>query len=96
VIVLESRSSGVQKGASIPIAPLTIIGRSPDSQVQLDDKLISAHHARLRLRNGRWYLEDLQSTNGTLLNQEAVDGEQAIEYGDVIGVGDVRLKLAKR
>lgn len=95
LIVLESRSSGVREGASLAISPVTIIGRGPESQVRIDDKLVSAQHTRLRHRNGRWYIEDLQSTNGTLLNQRPLDGEQPVEYGDVIGVGDVRLKLAR-
>jgi pSer/pThr/pTyr-binding forkhead associated (FHA) protein len=56
---------------------------------------VSAEHARLRRRNGRWFVEDLNSTNGTLLNQRPVEREQPVEYGDMLSIGDVRLKLAR-
>jgi pSer/pThr/pTyr-binding forkhead associated (FHA) protein len=48
----------------------------------------------LTWRDGRWWLRDAGSTNGTLLNQQPlVEGEIAIDYGDVVGVGRLQLKL---
>ena len=95
LIVLAGGGSGLEPGRSIRLGPVTAIGRALGNQVRLEDKLVSAHHARLCRRDGRWFIEDLHSTNGTLLNQQPVHGEQPIEYGDVIEVGDVRLKLAQ-
>ena len=95
LIVLAGGSSGLETGHSVQLGPVTTIGRALGNQIRLEDKLVSAHHARLRRRDGRWFIEDLRSTNGTLLNQQPVHGEQPIEYGDVIEVGDVRLKLAQ-
>ena len=97
LIVLESGGSGLEHGRSLPLAPLTTIGRAPDSVIRLNDALVSATHARLRRRDGRWLIQDLGSTNGTLLNQRPLEGggEQPIDYGDVIEIGDVRLKLAR-
>ena len=94
-VVVTGGASGLESGHSFQLSPVTSIGRGRGNQVRLADKLVSAHHARLRQRDDRWFIEDLRSTNGTLLNQRPVDGEQPIDYGDVIALGDVRLKLAR-
>lgn len=95
LIVLAGGSSGLQSGHSFRLAPVTRIGRASENQIRLEDELVSAHHARLRRRDGRWFIEDLQSTNGTLLNQQPIQGEKPVEYGDVMEFGDVHLKLAQ-
>jgi pSer/pThr/pTyr-binding forkhead associated (FHA) protein len=95
LVVLSAGSTKLEGGQTFALAPVTIIGRAPGSQVRLNDAMVSAEHARLRRRNGRWFVQDLGSTNGTLLNQQPVQGERPIEYGDMITIGDVRLKLAR-
>jgi pSer/pThr/pTyr-binding forkhead associated (FHA) protein len=47
-----------------------IIGRDPTCECPVEDESISARHARLSFHHNHWWLEDLDSTNGTLLNQE--------------------------
>jgi pSer/pThr/pTyr-binding forkhead associated (FHA) protein len=49
---------------------------------------VSRRHARLWFDNGRWYLEDLQSANGTLVNNARVYRPVALNDGDVINFGD--------
>ena len=95
LLVLDGGDAGLSSGRAIPLAADTLLGRAPTSDIQLEDRLISARHARLFRRDGRWLLADLGSTNGTLLNDEPVDGERPVEYGDVISIGSVRLKLAR-
>ena len=95
LLVLDGGAAGLPSGRTIPLAADIVLGRAPDSDIQLDDRLVSARHARLFRRNGRWLLADLGSTNGTLLNDEPVDGERPVEYGDVVSIGSVRLKLAR-
>jgi pSer/pThr/pTyr-binding forkhead associated (FHA) protein len=46
------------------------IGRDPGCECQVNDEAISSRHARLSFHHNQWWLEDLASTNGTLLNQE--------------------------
>jgi pSer/pThr/pTyr-binding forkhead associated (FHA) protein len=46
------------------------IGRDPACECPVEDEAVSAHHARLSYHNNQWWLEDLDSTNGTFLNQE--------------------------
>jgi pSer/pThr/pTyr-binding forkhead associated (FHA) protein len=94
LIVLDGGSSGLQSGRSLVLADETTIGRSPGSAVRLTGPFVSAQHAVLRWNDGRWYLEDLQSTNGTLLNGAPVERVEALEFGDLIEIGNVQLKLA--
>jgi hypothetical protein len=49
------------------------IGRDEDCELQLDDPLISRRHAEVRFEQGRWWLVDLQSRNGTRLDGQLVE-----------------------
>lgn len=48
------------------------IGRHADSNIRIEDPTVSATHCRLEAQGGVWWLEDAQSTNGTLMNGERV------------------------
>jgi hypothetical protein len=67
-----------------------LLGRHLSCDVVLDDLSVSRRHARLRFRDGHWVLQDLQSTNGTLLNRTHVVRCQ-LHPGDEVHVGTVRL-----
>ncbi|MGI8714839.1 MAG: FHA domain-containing protein [Solirubrobacteraceae bacterium] len=67
-----------------------LVGRHPVCDIVLDDLSVSRRHARLRFRDGRWVLQDLESTNGTLVNGESV-GRCQLRPGDEVHLGDVRL-----
>jgi pSer/pThr/pTyr-binding forkhead associated (FHA) protein len=64
------------------------IGRSPDNSIQLDDTSVSGRHAELAVVAESCYLKDLGSTNGTLVNGQAVTGVQ-LRAGDKIRFGKV-------
>ena len=98
-------------GPPIPLtAAVAILGRRPvpdpafpDAQlVSLDDdtRTISKTHARLALRDDRWYITDLDSTNGvlftTLMGTEvaATPGEE-VEAGDLFFLGDAEIRLTR-
>jgi pSer/pThr/pTyr-binding forkhead associated (FHA) protein len=49
-------------------------------------------HARLFTRRGTQFVEDLDSTNGTLLNDAPLRGEAEIQPGDVIRIGDTEFR----
>lgn len=72
---------------AISHSPFTL-GRSPDNDLVVPEPLASRHHVRLEARAGRWYLIDLDSANGTLLNRQRVSGEQTLNAGDVIAIGE--------
>ena len=64
------------------------IGRSPDNAIQLDDTSVSGRHAELVVVAESCYLKDLGSTNGTLVNGQAVTGVQ-LRAGDRVRFGKV-------
>lgn len=64
-----------------------LVGRAPHCRVVLHDATVSKEHARLHVRGRRAMIEDLQSTNGTLVNGKAIDGLTALRPGDRIGFG---------
>lgn len=64
-----------------------VIGRGRDCDLVFDDATVSKSHARLRLEAGGATIEDLDSTNGTLLNGARVAGMAALRRGDRIDLG---------
>jgi pSer/pThr/pTyr-binding forkhead associated (FHA) protein len=69
------------------------IGRSASAEISLPDETVSVVHARLWRRGGRWWLEDLDSRNGTLLNQIPVVKKTVLCAGDRIRVGRILLEF---
>ena len=69
--------------------PRAILGRAPDAAVFLDDPQVSAHHARLECSAGVWRVSDLDSSNGTLVNDRRVN-TVVLRDGDDITIGDAR------
>ncbi len=74
--------------------PETRIGRNPACDVQLPDPRVSSYHCRIsRDKDGGFLLEDLGSTNSTILNQKAVKKPARLHYGDRIVVGQTALRF---
>lgn len=74
-------------------APMRI-GRSPDNEMVLRDPATSGHHARVERRGNQYFIVDLGSTNGTLVNGEPVQ-EKELKHGDhfIIGQNAVKFDL---
>lgn len=70
------------------------IGRSPACECPLEDDTVSGRHARLSFHHNQWWLEDLDSTNGTMLNQEKVTLPTVVISGDEFTCGDTRLTIS--
>ena len=84
------------RGRTFDLGDELTIGRASGCQVALEgDKAVSQLHARLFRRDGRLYLEDLGSTNGTYLNAKKVSGPVALQRGDRLQVGRTVLEVAK-
>ena len=86
--IIEGRSEPEQ----IELEGEVLVGRSKETHLQLFDETVSRQHASIRNIDGRVVLRDLGSANGTGLNGEPVDGEAVLFDGDVIEIGDVRLR----
>jgi adenylate cyclase len=78
--------AGNKEISTFEIDTSIIIGRSPDSDIQLDDSSASLTHALIDKENGDFILRDLGSTNGTFLNKKRVT-ESELKSGDVIMIG---------
>jgi pSer/pThr/pTyr-binding forkhead associated (FHA) protein len=75
-------------GAPLAITRLPcVVGRHSGCDLRLDDPLVSRWHCALEWRDGRVWVEDLQSLNGTLLNGESLDGPRPVEDFDLLQVG---------
>lgn len=68
--------------------PEIMIGRDPNCDLAIMDEALSAHHARLTYHHGQWWLEDLNSTNGTFLNREKLTTAAVIITGDQFKCGN--------
>ncbi|MGA2091192.1 MAG: FHA domain-containing protein [Endomicrobiales bacterium] len=77
--------AAVIKEISIDKTPLSI-GRKPENDISLESLAVSSTHARLIHQGTSYVIEDLQSTNGTLLNGKRVISA-ALKNGDQIGIG---------
>ncbi len=64
-----------------------VIGRDKDCDYRIEDEVVSSRHARLAYRYNQWWIEDLQSTNGTYLNDERVETPTVIIKGDELRIG---------
>jgi serine phosphatase RsbU (regulator of sigma subunit) len=72
----------------------TTVGRARACDVFLPDQWLSRQHAEIRRRNGEYYVSDLDSKNGTLLNGERVYDERRLRHGDVIALGEHHLTFS--
>ncbi len=91
--VLETENGNLGIGTLLPLLSVTSIGRSPGNTIVIDDNYISNQHLLITYRGNQWWLEDLGSRNGTLLNDVPLGESIVISQGDVIGLGSTLLRL---
>jgi len=70
-----------------------LLGRDTHCDIPLRDDTVSVRHARLSHHHGQWWLEDLGSTNGTLLNKDKVSIPTVIINGDQVECGKASIKI---
>ena len=71
---------------------MVTVGRAPDNDVVVGDPATSGHHGRIETRNGVFWISDLGSTNGTLVNGEPVI-EKELSDGDMIAIGQNTMRF---
>ena len=91
-LVVE-RGGGLQGGQRFDLIGGLSIGRSKEADVQIDDRYASSLHARVFSREARFFVEDMDSTNGTLLNGATLQGEAELIDGDTVQIGDTVFRL---
>lgn len=68
------------------------IGRAPDNDIVIEDKSVSRHHAQITFEDGHYFVADLNTSNGTLVNKKRILN-QKIEHGDIVQVGHMIFRL---
>jgi len=87
---------GDSKGKVYDVGDELTVGRAAGCQISLaDDTFVSQLHARLFRRDGRHYVEDLGSTNGTFLNRKQVSAPIALRRGDRLQVGKTVFEVSR-
>lgn len=82
-----------QAGRSWPLSDEATIGRGAGCAITVDDDFASQIHARVFRAEGRVHVEDLGSTNGTLLGDHRVGGPRLMAVGDRLKIGSTVLEL---
>ena len=90
VVAGPARAAGRR---ACPSTGPVVIGRSPGADIVIGDDFVSARHARVTPAGDGAVVEDLGSTNGTLLNGRPLTAPTSLRPGDAIDIGDVRLKV---
>jgi pSer/pThr/pTyr-binding forkhead associated (FHA) protein len=74
----------------------TSIGRSNDNRVVINDASVSRVHAQLHVnRHGGFSLTDLDSLNGTFVNDRKIKGTQDVKAGDTVAFGTIKANIFK-
>ena len=63
------------------------VGRDADNEIQIDNPAVSRHHAEIYRQDYAFYIEDMKSTNGTLLNGAHLNWKRALKHNDKINIG---------
>ena len=80
-------------GQWVPVSDRFTLGRAERSSLRLSDPFASNDHCVLRRRGGEWRIEDLATTNGTLVDGLPVDREAPLRSGAVVQVGNTRFRF---
>ncbi len=90
--LLIQRPGREQRVYELPEGRAVHIGRAPSSEVVLPDSNISRLHATMHSNGGGWRIEDNQSANGVLVNNNFIE-KHDLKNGDVISIGDFTLRF---
>jgi pSer/pThr/pTyr-binding forkhead associated (FHA) protein len=81
-------------GKRLVVGPAGVtIGRSRQCDIVLNDPNVSRQHAEIRPRGGSWVLNDLGSTNGSLLNGRRIEAPEQVRPGDEIEIGTSSIRF---
>ena len=85
----------IQVGSILDLQPETRIGAERDNDILLRDSFVSGHHACLRWDGATWWLEDLNSKNGTTVNHQicVIGSAYLLPMGSFLTIGDMTFQL---
>lgn len=94
--VLQAGSDNqLQPGTVLVLHPETRLGARRGNSILLRDRYISGNHARLRWDGVSWWVEDMNSTNGTFVNRKRVQPgfPETISFGATLQLGDMSFEM---
>jgi hypothetical protein len=91
--LIVEEGGGLKRGERYDLFGGLSIGRSPDADVRVEDRYASGIHCRVFSRSGHYWVEDMNSTNGTLLNSAELHGEAQMADGDLVRIGDTEFRF---
>lgn len=84
------------RGLHVDMLGPVVVGRSPSSDIVISEPFVSSTHARFTLQGPALVLEDLNSTNGTLVNGHGISDPVTLRDGDEVQVGDAVMRVSRR
>ena len=93
LVLEEATETGLPPGTSFALRPGTVVGRRSSSDIYLNDTYMSGEHARLTLHEGRWWVADLGSTNGTFVDGTRIDRPTPLTTGAEVRFGRIRTRF---
>jgi hypothetical protein len=87
------RGGGLDPGERFDLFGGLTIGRSTDADVRIEDRFASGVHARIYSRGAGYYVEDMNSTNGTYVNGRLLEGETQLSDLAEVRIGDTELRF---
>lgn len=89
-------TAGSLRGTTVPLSDSgLLIGRNPECSLVLTDDFASGRHLRIYPDQGVWYADDLDSTNGTFVDNQRIDTGARLDPGAQIRIGQTVIELRR-
>lgn len=94
-VIRPGSDPDLRPGTILVLYPDTHLGARLNNSIVLRDRYISGHHARLRWDGVSWWVEDLNSTNGTFINQRRLPAgtTELLPIGSTLALGEMSFEM---
>jgi pSer/pThr/pTyr-binding forkhead associated (FHA) protein len=89
-------TEGDEKGKRFGLRPISRIGRDLRFDIRPHDSEISRQHAVITFDGTGFSIRDLNSANGTFVNEKRVELEKELRHGDVVRIGETTMRFEFR